>query len=366
MPVPIAVLGAGSFGTALAILAARANDVVLWARSAELAQAIERDRRNPTYLSSFRLPRAVRATSDLGEALRDREFVLCAVPSHAVRALATEAAPALAPGSVLLCATKGLEEGSGLTMNEVLAEVLGAEWRPRIVALSGPSFAPEIAAGRPTAVTLACEEETYAIAAQTLLSGPRFRCYTSRDPLGVQLAGALKNIVAIAAGMSDGLELGPNSRAALMTRGLVEIARLGVALGAHPLTFLGLAGVGDLILTCTSDLSRNRRVGLELGRGRKLDDVLADVRQVAEGVRTTRAACQLASLHRVEVPVAKAVHSVLCGEATPGRALRGLMTRPLESESEWLEVAAGRLGGVEKIGDRRRRRRWPRPPRSSG
>jgi glycerol-3-phosphate dehydrogenase (NAD(P)+) len=319
---------------------------MLWARNAELAEAIDRDHRNPRYLSSFRLPKTVRATSDLGRALRHREFVVCAVPSHAVRSLMTEAAPALAAGSVVVCATKGLEEESGLTMNQVLAEVLEGEWRPRLVALSGPSFAPEIAAGRPTAVTVASEEETYAIAVQTLFSGPRFRCYTSDDPLGVQLAGALKNVVAIAAGMSDGLELGPNSRAALMTRGLVEIARLGVGLGANPLTFLGLAGVGDLILTSTSDLSRNRRVGLELGRGRKLADILSDIREVAEGVKTTQAACQLASRCGVEVPVAQAVHSVLRGESTPSQTLRSLMRRPLESESEWMQVAAGRVPGL--------------------
>jgi glycerol-3-phosphate dehydrogenase (NAD(P)+) len=343
MPAPIAILGAGSFGTALAILSGRAHDVVLWARAPEVAEAIHRDRRNPRYLSGFRLPDGVRATSDLKKALRDREFVVCAVPSHVVRRVMTEAAPDLAAGSIVVCVTKGLEEKSGLTMNQVMVEVLAEEWRPRLVALSGPSFAREIARGRPTSVTLACEMETYAIAVQTTLSGPSFRCYTSEDPVGVQLAGALKNVVAIAAGISDGLDLGPNSRAALMTRGLAEIARLGVRLGARPLTFLGLAGVGDLILTCTSDLSRNRRVGLQLGRGSKLTEILSSLHEVAEGVKTTHAACHLAKRCDVEVPVSEAIRSVLDGEATPARALRGLMTRPLKSESEWMAVAASEL-----------------------
>lgn len=338
MAAPIAILGAGSFATALGILSGGAHEVLLWARTPEVADAIERDRRNPRYLSGFRLPDGVRATSDLRNALRHREFVVCAVPSHAVRHVMTDAAPHLAAGSIIVCATKGLEEESGLTMNQVIADVLADEWRPRLVALSGPSFAREIARGRPTSVTLACEEENYAIAVQTTLSGPSFRCYTSDDPVGVQLAGALKNVVAIAAGLSDGLKLGVNSRAALMTRGLAEVARLGVQLGARPLTFLGLAGVGDLILTCTSDLSRNRRVGLQLGRGSKLADILSSLHEVAEGVKTTHAACHLAVRCGVEVPVSEAIRSVLDGEATPEGALRALMARPLESESEWMAV----------------------------
>jgi glycerol-3-phosphate dehydrogenase (NAD(P)+) len=317
--------------------------VVIWTRRPQLAEAIERDHRNPLHLADFPLPKQVRASADLGHALRGRELVICVVPSHAVRALMAEAAPLLADGSIVLCATKGLEEESGLTMNQVLAQVLPQDWHPRLVALSGPSFAREIAARLPTAVTLACREETYAVAVQVTLSSPWFRCYTSDDPLGVQLAGALKNVVGIATGMSAGLELGLNSRAALVTRGLVEIARLGVRLGAKPLTFLGLAGVGDLLLTCTGDLSRNRKVGLELGRGRKLVDILSSMNEVAEGVQTTHAACRLAADCAVEVPVAEAVRSVLTGAATPARALRGLMTRPLESETEWMALAAPAL-----------------------
>lgn len=339
MPAPIAVLGAGSFGTALAILAGGAHDVVLWARSPELARAVAATRHNPRYLSEFALPEGVRATSDLAEALADREFVVCAVPSHGVRGVLTQAAPAIPQGAILVCATKGLEEESGLTMNQVIAGALGEAWAPRVVALSGPSFAREIAAGRPTSVTLASTEESYAMAVQATLRTPRFRCDTSSDPLGVQIAGALKNVVAIAAGLSDGLSLGPNSRAALVTRGLHEIARIGVRLGARPLTFLGLAGVGDLLLTCTTELSRNHGVGLELARGRKAMDVLASMREVAEGVRTTYAACRLAARLGTPAPVAEAVRQVIDGEETPERALGALMTRPPESESDWIVPA---------------------------
>ena len=343
MPAPIAILGAGSFGTALALLCAERHEVALWARRPELAEAMRSERRNPLYLSEFALPDAVRATADLAEALDGRELVLCALPSHGLRAVLTRAQPHLAAGAIVVCATKGLEEASGLTMNQVLEQVLPEAWHPRLVALSGPSFAREIALRNPTAVTLACRKETYAIAVQTTLSCPWFRCYTSDDPLGVQLAGALKNVVAVAAGISDGLALGPNSRAALMTRGLAEIARLGVRLGASPFTFLGLAGVGDLLLTCTSDLSRNRQVGLALGRGRKLDEVLSATRQVAEGVRTTHAVCALASGLGVEVPVAEAVRSVLAGDRVPAQALGALMTRQLESESEWMLLVPAAL-----------------------
>lgn len=346
MPAPIAILGAGSFGTALALLCAERHEVALWARRPELAQAMRGAHRNPLYLCDFPLPDAVHATADLAEALDGRELVLCAVPSRGLRAAMTLARPHLAAGALLVCATKGLEEPSGLTMNQVLEEILPEPWHGRLVALSGPSFAREIALRHPTSVTLACRDETYAIAVQTTLSGPWFRCDTSDDPLGVQLAGALKNVVAIAAGVSDGLELGPDSRAALMTRGLAEIARLGVRLGASPFTFLGLAGVGDLLLTCTSDLSRNRQVGLALGRGAKLDEILAPMREVAEGVPTTHAVCALAARLGVEAPVAEAVRSVLAGEARPAQALAGLMTRQLESESEWMRLLPGALGAT--------------------
>jgi glycerol-3-phosphate dehydrogenase (NAD(P)+) len=269
------VLGAGSFGTCLALLCAREHDVTIWARESALADAINLRHRNPKYLSHVAIPERVRATSDLGEALADRELVICAIPSHGVRDVIGRAAPLIPRGAIVVSTVKGIELGTWMRMDQVLAELLPAEHHPRLAFLSGPSFAKEIADGRPTAVTVACREETYAISVQESLSCPWFRCYTSTDVVGVEVGGALKNVVAIAVGICDGLELGLNARAGVMTRGLREITRLGVKMGADPLTFLGLAGMGDLVLTCTGDLSRNRRVGLELGRGRSLPEIVA-------------------------------------------------------------------------------------------
>lgn len=334
MPVPVAVLGAGSFGTCLAVLAAREHDVVLWARDPEVAKAIERERRNPRYLSDVALPERLRATCELEEAVRGRELVICAVPSHGVRAVLAQAAPAMDPEAILVSTVKGMEVESGLLMHAVFEEVLDPVFHPRLVSLSGPSFAREVAEHKPTAVTLACWEESYAIAVQTELSCPWFRCYTHHDVIGVECGGALKNVVALAVGICDGLETGLNARAGLMTRGLREITRLGEALGADPLTFIGLSGMGDLILTCTGDLSRNRRVGLELGRGRSLAEITGSMNQVAEGVRTTYAVCDLATRLGVEMPIAFGVRAVLEGEITPAQAGNMLMTRQLKSETE--------------------------------
>jgi glycerol-3-phosphate dehydrogenase (NAD(P)+) len=334
MPVPVAVLGAGSFGTCLAVLAAREHDVVIWARDPEIAKAVERDRRNPRYLSDVELPDTLRATTDLEEALRDRELVICAVPSHGVRHVLGEAAPFMDPEAILVSTVKGIEVETGLLMHQVMEEVLDPAFHPRLVVLSGPSFAREVAEHKPTAVTLACREEAYAIAVQTELSCPWFRCYTRDDVVGVECGGALKNVVAIAVGICDGLETGLNARAGLMTRGLREITRLGEALGANPLTFLGLSGMGDLILTCTGDLSRNRTVGLELGRGRSLEEITGGMSQVAEGVRTTYAVCELATRLGVEMPIAFGVRAVLEGELTPAEAGILLMTRQLKSETD--------------------------------
>ncbi|UCE87287.1 MAG: NAD(P)-dependent glycerol-3-phosphate dehydrogenase [Deltaproteobacteria bacterium] len=335
MPVPVAVLGAGSFGTCLALLCAREHDVTIWARSRELALAIDRDRHNPRYLTDIELPENVRATADLEDATAGRELVICAVPSHGVREVMSAASGLLDPGAIVVSTVKGIEVETGLTMHGVLEEVLAPAQRPRIVCLSGPSFAREVADRRPTVVTLASREEAYAISVQASLSCPWFRCYSHDDVIGVELGGALKNVIAIAVGMSDGLGLGQNARAALMTRGLAEITRLGVRMGANPLTFLGLSGVGDLLLTCTGDLSRNRSVGFELGRGRKLDEIVAGMRQVAEGVRTTRAACSLARRYDLEMPIAEMVQDVLDGELEdPIEAVERLMTRQLRSETE--------------------------------
>ena len=334
MPTPVAVLGAGSFGTCLAVLAAREHDVVLWARNAETASAIERDRRNPRYLKDIELPANVRATHDLAEALRDRELVICAIPSHGVRAVLAEAAKVMDPEAILVSTAKGIEIDTGMTMDKVMEDVLHESFHPRLVFLSGPSFAREVAARKPTAVTLACREESYAIAVQTALSCPWFRCYTHDDVVGVECGGALKNVVAIAVGMCDGLGKGLNARAGLMTRGLREITRLGESLGANPLTFLGLSGMGDLVLTCTGDLSRNRTVGKELAKGRSIQQITDGMDQVAEGVRTTFAVCELAQRLRIDMPIAFATRAVLQGAVTPEEAGQMLMARQLRSETE--------------------------------
>ena len=334
MATPVAVIGAGSFGTCLAMLCARENDVTIWARDPAMAEHINRERRNPRYLTDVEIPANVRATPDLSEALFDRELVICAVPSHGLRDVMARASAHISEGAILVSTVKGIEHETGLTMHGVLESVLPEQHHPRITCLSGPSFAREIAQRKATVVTIACKEETYAISVQATLSCPWFRCYTNDDVIGVELGGALKNVIAIATGIADGREGGDNARAALMTRGLAEITRLGIAMGAEPTTFLGLAGMGDLILTCTGDLSRNRRVGLELGRGLKLPEILQEMGEVAEGVRTTRAVCKLAERHGVEMPIAETVRAVLDGEVAPLDAGLRLMTRQLGSERD--------------------------------
>lgn len=336
MTVRVAVLGAGSFGSCLAILSAdRGHDVTLWARDPAFAEAIARDRRNPRYLKEIEFPESIRPTADLGTALADAEMVILAVPSHAVRGVMTQAAPHLPEEALLVSTVKGIELDTCKTMDAVLEEVLPEIHHPRLTYLSGPSFAHEIARHKPTVVTVACREDAYAIAVQSHLSCPWFRCYSDTDVLGVELGGALKNVIAIAVGVSDGLDLGPNARAATMTRGLAEITRLGVAMGANPLTFLGLAGMGDLVLTCTGDLSRNRRVGLALGAGRTLDDILQELGEVAEGVRTTFAACQLAERVGVELPIAEGVKALLEGRVDPRAGAAQLLSRQLRGEKDW-------------------------------
>jgi glycerol-3-phosphate dehydrogenase (NAD(P)+) len=316
------------------MLCAREHDVRIWARNPEIADAINKNRRNPVYLSDVEIPERVTATADLAEALEGRELVILAVPSHGVRDVMSRAAPYLREDAIIVSTVKGLEVGSCLRMDEVLHDVLDPVHHPRLVFLSGPSFAKEVAAQRPTAVTLACHEEAYAISIQESLSSPSMRCYTSTDVIGVELSGALKNVIAIAIGVCDALNLGQNARAGVMTRGLREITRLGVRLGADPLTFLGLAGMGDLVLTCTGDLSRNRKVGLELGRGRRLDDIVAEMNEVAEGIRTTHVACELAERHDVEMPIAQLVRSLLNGEIRPEEIVERIMRRQLRSENE--------------------------------
>ena len=334
-PVRCAVLGAGSFGTCLAILLAEKGFAVsLWARDPIVVDAIRRHRRNPRYLTEFQLPSNIEATVSLEEALRDRDVVLSVVPSRAIREVWERGRDLLGPEALVISASKGIEVDTGLLTHQILGEILPEEARARLVFLSGPSFAHEIAAGLPTAASLASSNEGFAIAAQSILSSPTFRCYTNDDVIGLELGGALKNVIAIAVGISDGMELGLNSRAALITRGLAEIGRLGAALGAKPLTFLGLSGIGDLVLTCTGDLSRNRRVGLAIGRGEPIEQVLEGLTQVAEGIPTTRSAFELAQRQGVEMPITALVYRVLYERKDPGEAVRELTTRQLKSEYE--------------------------------
>jgi glycerol-3-phosphate dehydrogenase (NAD(P)+) len=334
-PVRCAVLGAGSFGTCLSILLAEKGHAVdLWARDGQVIDAIKSQRRNPRYLSDCTLPDAVHATTSLDEALEDKELVVSVVPSHAVREVWSKGRDRVRADALIVSASKGIELGTGKLVSDILMETLPPEMHDRLCFLSGPSFAREIAERRPTAVSLAARNETYAIAAQTLLSSPLFRCYTTSDVVGVELGGALKNVIAIAVGIADGMESGLNSRAALITRGLAEITRLGVALGANPVTFLGLSGVGDLVLTCTGDLSRNRRVGLEIGRGKSIEDVLAGLTQVAEGVRTAKSAHELAQRLAVDMPITTGVYLMLFEGKNPVEAAIELRSRQLKSEYE--------------------------------
>jgi len=317
----VAVLGAGAWGTAMSCVLAARLEVSLWARDALQAATITRTRRNERYLPGFELPSTVRVLADLSEATRGAGLLLAATPVAGLRALlAGSGAPA---PLVWLC--KGFEEGTGELPHQIARAVLGA--KARFGALSGPSFAEEVARGLPCALTLASEDADFARDAAATLHGGRMRVYYSADLVGVEIGGAVKNVMAIAAGISDGMGLGLNARAALITRGLAEITRLGAALGGQPETFMGLAGAGDLILTATGDLSRNRRVGLELARGRPLNDIVATLGHVAEGVHSAREVAKLAAKHRVDMPVSQAVCAVLDARMTPAAAVERLLAR---------------------------------------
>ncbi len=328
----VAVVGGGAWGTALAdLLAAKGEDVVLWAYEPEVAEEINRRHRNDLFLPEAPLTPSLRATNDVVQAVADAELVVSVAPSHAVRSVMSAAAPGLVPGALVVSASKGLEARGLKRMSEVLAEVLPKG--TTVVALSGPTFAREVYERQPSAVTAASVDPDAAARAQRAMSAPTFRVYTTDDPIGVELGGALKNVIAIAAGILDGLGLGSNVRAALITRGLAEITRLGVAMGAKPMTFAGLAGVGDLVLTATGPLSRNRSLGVELGKGRTLEEVMARRLSVAEGVGTARAAVALAAKVGVELPIASQVHGVLFEGKPPRQAIGELMERALKSES---------------------------------
>jgi glycerol-3-phosphate dehydrogenase (NAD(P)+) len=329
----IAVLGAGSWGTALAVHCGRVgHDVRLWGRDRALMDEIARARENAGYLPGIRVGDNVTATASLETALADVPMVIAAVPSHGMRHVLRGAAPLLRKGAILVSATKGLETDSLDRMSQVMAEETGGA-HP-IAVLSGPSFALEVARGMPTAVVVASADAATATRVQDSLKGPTLRLYASDDVTGVEFGGALKNVIAIAAGVVEGLGIGHNAMAALITRGLVEMSRLACAEGSRRDTLAGLSGLGDLVLTCTGDLSRNRRVGLELGRGRSLGEILSQTRMVAEGVRTTGAALALGARHGVELPLAAQMSLVLEGRTTAREAVEVLMLRPQRSETD--------------------------------
>jgi glycerol-3-phosphate dehydrogenase (NAD(P)+) len=328
--VDVAVLGAGAWGSVLAGLAAEhGHAVALWEVDPAAAELLARDRANPRTVRGFRLPDTVAVTTDLGEAVRGRGLVVLVVPSETVRATLEAARGELVPGAIVACASKGLEPATRYTMPAVIT---GAAPTARAVVLSGPTFAQEIAAGLPAAAVSASTDRAAAEAVQTCFGGERFRIYTSDDVTGVALGGALKNVIAIAVGCCDGLGLGDNARAALITRGLAEMARLSVRLGAHPLTLAGLAGLGDLVLTCTGELSRNRQVGLALARGEPLAAAVARLGHVAEGIGTARTARVLADEIGVDMPITREVAAVLDGGKPPRAALAELMARDLRPE----------------------------------
>jgi glycerol-3-phosphate dehydrogenase (NAD(P)+) len=331
----IGVVGAGGWGTALAkLLADKGERVTLWCHGAASFTEMMELRQNRSYLPDITLPDTLAVTRDLAQAVAGKAMVICAVPSHAVREVFTSAATSFDGQALLLCGTKGLEESTLQTMAELFAEILGNDSRQRHGFLSGPTFAIEVARGLPAAVTVGAYKEDVALLMQETLSTPNLRVYTSLDVVGVQIGGVVKNVIAIAAGISDGLGLGQNARAALITRGLAEIARLAVRMGADPLTLAGLPGLGDLVLTCTGDLSRNRRVGLQIAAGKRLDDITGSTRTVAEGVRNTRALHELAQKLAVEMPIVEQMYQVLYNGKKPATAVRDLMQRTLKPEAD--------------------------------
>jgi glycerol-3-phosphate dehydrogenase (NAD(P)+) len=326
----LAIVGAGSWGTALAIvLAPRFPKIRLWVFEPDLAMRIRNSRVNDVYLPGCRLPDNVEATSDLEQALHGAGTVLSVMPSHHVRSIYHQILPLVSDSTVFVSATKGLENNTLLRPSEVIRQVLG---NPRVAVISGPTFAKEVAAAEPTALVVSSQDPHLTADLQAGFSGPNFRLYRSLDTIGVEIGGAIKNVVAIGAGVLHGLGLGHNSTAALITRGLAEMTRLAVAMGGHPQTLSGLAGLGDLVLTCTGELSRNRTVGIELARGRKLDEIVGSMKMVAEGIKTTQAAVALAQRHSVEMPIAEQMYGMLHSATPPREAIRRLMERSLKEE----------------------------------
>lgn len=328
----VAVIGAGSWGTVLAdLLAGNGADVTLWAFEPEVALGINRDHRNPLFASQASLHPAIRANTDIAAVTTGAAVICSALPSHVTRAMFERAAPCVAGDTIVVCASKGIESDSLQLMCDVAGATLPG--RPFVV-LSGPSFAEEVAAGQPTAIVAASNDRVVAECTQQLFSNRRFRVYTHADVVGVSIAGALKNTIAIAAGILEGLGFDNNPRAALLTRGLAEICRLGVAMGARPATFAGLAGMGDLLLTCTGALSRNRQLGIALAAGESLEEYQARHRTVVEGVNTAKAASRLAQRHGVEMPISEQVAAILFDRVSPRDSIHRLMERTLKSE-DW-------------------------------
>jgi glycerol-3-phosphate dehydrogenase (NAD(P)+) len=329
----VAVLGAGAWGTALAkVLADKQNPTTIWSHRREVADTINEEHVNRRYLPTAELPPTLSATDDLEKALHGAELVVVVIPSHGLRAVMRDARRHV-PDKALLCsASKGIENDSLMLMSDVLLDELSHAVQPRLTYLSGPSFAKEVAARMPTTVVIAGTSERETETVQHAFATDRFRTYASPDVMGVEVGGALKNVIAIAAGVSDGLGYGHNTRAGLITRGLAEIGRLAAYKGANPLTLAGLAGMGDLVLTCTGDLSRNRTVGMELGKGRKLADILATLGHVAEGVKTTQSARDLSVKHGVDMPITAEVFRILYEDKSPQQAVVDLMTRALSKE----------------------------------
>ena len=329
----VAVIGGGSWGTALAFLVSRrGGPVVQWARDKYLVSEIQERRQNPIYMMGFEYPDNLQATNELTEAVRNAKYIISVTPSHTVRQVMNDCATHLDPDAIIISASKGIEQGTLSLMSEVLQDVLPKSFQHRLAFLAGPSFAKEVAEKKPTAVVVAAENEAIGEAVQHLFSVENMLVYTTQDVIGAELGGALKNVIAIAAGIGEGMELGANAQAAIITRGIAEIGRLAVKLGGDILTLAGLAGIGDLSLTCTGKLSRNRTFGYELGRGKTRQEIERSMRQVAEGVRTAKSAYELAVKNQVDMPITDQVFRVLYEDLPARQALKNLMSRVVRKE----------------------------------
>lgn len=331
--IKIGVIGAGSWGTSLAnLLAMKGFAVDLWCYEEEIFNYIKNDRENKIYLPRVRLARNINPVVSLEEAVKEKDIILFVVPSHVMGETAAKVAPYASENMIFVSASKGIENDTYKTMTQIIKEKIPCATDSNTVALSGPTFAKELAELKPTLVTVACADLETASYVQNVFAASHFRVYTGDDVLGVEIGGAVKNVIAIASGVVDGMKLGLNARAALITRGLVEIRRIGIALGAHPHTFSGLSGVGDLILTCTGSLSRNHTVGFKLGEGKKIDDILKEMRMVAEGIKTAKSVYFLGQKLGIEIPICNEIYNVIYNDAKPYKSVNKLMTRELKRE----------------------------------